>query len=132
MVPDEGGVGVLGDESVLSACGWSTRIPGRPILLVPIGCRPEGDVEIVEIDEDLYERVSRHALTQDEAEFSTMGFRAVSPGMALAIICLGNPEYLDGNTDLVVDADEARAAVALARRELGFRLDAKGINSLLS
>jgi hypothetical protein len=127
-----GEVGVLGDESVLGACGWLTVIPARPIVLVPVGAGSLGDVETVEIEASLYERVQRYALSQDEANFHTHGFRALSPGMALAIICLGDPEYLDDNTDLVVDADDARAAVVRARRELGFELDAKGINSLLS
>lgn len=117
-----GGLGILCAESVLFSAGWFTEMPVLPKLVIPEG---EGIPEVlrhraepVSVAPELYAKLNAAALSQEEVEFTSYGFRTLLPGMALALLLWMDPA-VRRRGDLVVDLDEVRPVVEESWRYLG-------------
>lgn len=117
---------ILCGESVLYACGWISDQPSMLHLIVP-----EEEVEALPPDTvayplpaDEFRRLSEASLSMHEVDFTTYGYRTLSPAMAMAFGMQQRVDFirrLQCATKLLFDINEELSNVCAALSFFGIK-----------
>lgn len=113
---------VLTGESVLHAAGWITQIPSQLQIAIPMRrSYPQlHGVNLVPESKKWFEATEPYILKPEEADFSTIGLRSLTPAMALAHLHARPDAWHPDPDDLDIPREE-EVRLDEARQVMGFK-----------